>query len=198
MPADELRTKLKALVEEWRWNARNERIGWPEAAGLLYAADRLEDAILNSPEIPDGCAALLAESEVEPCAEWRHCEHEGEDGHIFCDVLCADCGMRRDAHPDCEAKAKHPEAAFISLAGIDPDFTGGLDSAEFTKTRWNGAPDADCEAKAKAKLPLGHPFGEWREPRMDGSSKPGRNTRCNLCGQSRSAHELDKGEGGTP
>lgn len=62
--ADPLQERLKSLVEEWRWTARNERVGWPEAAGLLYAADRLEDVILNSPGIPDGCAAR----EPEPCA----------------------------------------------------------------------------------------------------------------------------------
>lgn len=104
-------TKLKALVEEWRWNARNERIGWPEAAGLLYAADRLEDAILNSPEIPDGCAALLAESEpdipTEPCEQFKPCAMSGKRGHPaeLCGSTCETCGFAADRH---EAKAKLP------------------------------------------------------------------------------------------
>lgn len=54
MPADTLREKLKALVEEWRYR-------YPRCSTRL--------------------AALLAESEPEPCSEWRHCEHDGEDGH---------------------------------------------------------------------------------------------------------------------
>lgn len=91
MSQPNLRTRLRALVEERRYR-------YPDQPWALYYSNQLA-AILDDAEEP------------EACSEWRHCEHDGEDGHVACDVLCADCGMRLETHPPKPLPLGHPHDA---------------------------------------------------------------------------------------
>lgn len=101
--ADPLREKLRALVEEMGRDIPELASSCAErhqvAAGILRGVRRRLVAILDETEEP------------EACSEWRHCEHDGEDGHVACDVLCADCGMRLEAHPPKPLPLGHPHDA---------------------------------------------------------------------------------------
>lgn len=98
----DLRARLRALVEEWRKAADMQTF---EAANAKRVCALDLAALLDETEEP---------AEPEPCSEWRHCEHEGEDGHLACDVLCADCGMRREAHKTKPLPLGHPFEPYLN------------------------------------------------------------------------------------
>ena len=88
MPADPLREKLKALVEEWR--------DWCERMPALYS-ERLTREV-----DADQLAALLAESEPKPVLKLGHefmaaIDSLGRASKSSADFCCV-CGQPREAH----------------------------------------------------------------------------------------------------
>ena len=197
MPADPLRSKLKALVEEWYEEEKEERI-----QGSLMIAATLRACRKQ-------LAALLAESEPEPLVatvdrlqgilnrvQQALAKYAGDDAYR----------VPQESLPLLIVSLLSSKAALLPSAAIAVGSTvvpgGSTTGHSVTPTesepeperylkpapkKWGLSGHLQIHPEAKAKLPLGHEFVAALDS-LGRSSKSDAYC-CGECGQPRSAHE---------